>query len=423
MSATLNAEDVRATQIDKLVHQGFPNAIGCTEAEYRQSVPQLPPPPPGKHGKKFPLPVLVEPRLTLEQCVEKTGIGDFLTNFGGECLLEKKEVEQFSRGPYWVWCNCGTPYLGKSVAQMKDRLPAGERWLTATECVFLAAHHPDRLSNQSLFCPASLFTRDTELDTVVILEPSIVGLTIDSASVNNSHPRYGCASCAWPPNFQWAGIPEPVTEETDIIEIGSPRLDNVLDTLRLKCAGCGKRLVLQDVMGPGGVIVIGAGFEEIGQKMLDQPYACSKCRLNFCAECTMKKAKQTNVSGYVCPQCAGVIALEEARPRVILSSQPATQARKWWQFWKSKAKTSLHTRKESYSVTSSVDAPNQLKREWHIWLPKGEGQRKFGPFTLHELREQYGNVTPDSGLCVRREGEGNYSGGGAREGMTFYRSL
>ena len=69
----------------------------------------------------------------------------FATNTAGASVLERRELTQFAQGPYWVWCNAGTPYLGKSVAAMKDRLSPGERWLTATEAVFLAAHYADEL--------------------------------------------------------------------------------------------------------------------------------------------------------------------------------------------------------------------------------------------------------------------------------------
>ena len=209
------AEQVRRVQSDLLVRLGFPAALGVSEAEYREAVPPLPPRPPGTHAERFPLPVLVEPRLTLRECLQRSRVAEFLSKTGGDSLLEASEAAPFGAGPYWIWCNSGGPYQGKSVAEVKDRLPAGERWLTATECIFLAVQQRDRLRNQPLFCAGSLFARAGEPQTAVVLEPSAVGVTIDWTSVTNAHPHYGCVSCVWPPDFAWDGVPEGAAREPD----------------------------------------------------------------------------------------------------------------------------------------------------------------------------------------------------------------
>ena len=206
-----------------LVRLGFPAAAAGADPSYGESVPPLPPRPPGRHGERFSLPVLIEPRLTLKVCLQKSRIAEFLSKSGGDRLLEARDAAPFAAGPYWIWCNTGAPYRGKSVAEVRDLLPPGERWLTATECVFLAIHHRDLLHDQPVFCAGSLFSREAEFDTAILLEPSAIGLTVDWTNVTNAHPRYGCASCAWPPDFAWDTVPAPGAEEQNTVEGRSSR--------------------------------------------------------------------------------------------------------------------------------------------------------------------------------------------------------
>lgn len=165
-----------------------------------------------------------------------------------------------------------------------------------------------------------MFTERHRDDRVALLEYYRLyeRLTLDSTSAENSHPRYGIVSCAWPPAEQADDSAEDEMAESDMVEVGSPCLDAIVSSGNFRCAACNAQLILEDVLGFGGIIALGEGIEVIKQKLARQPYACPECTVNFCGLCAVGEATRQGINGYACPFCKATIGIGDTRPRITL---------------------------------------------------------------------------------------------------------
>lgn len=232
-----NFSQIKHSQVDQLIRLGISFHFGISELAYKESIPDIPPQPPGKYAKQFPVPVLVDPRLTLGQCAQIAHMKERLSGTSGASLLKGKECNGFSDIPYWIWC--GVDVKGWS-GKMK-KLHAGRRWINATEGTFflyaaMLTYSFYYLMNPVYFtCPGTQYIEEAGKVSCVILEKSIKNQLIDglglgwfgigwvaekqyhenpasifqlnSSSTDFFLDRLGSpVYCAWPPHFDWSRV-------------------------------------------------------------------------------------------------------------------------------------------------------------------------------------------------------------------------
>jgi hypothetical protein len=225
-------EQIKRSQTDQLIRLGIPRLLGISETDYRECVPDVPPQPPGKHGKRFPTPVLVDPRLTLGQCARIGGIAERLSGTPGAFLLQVHECVGFSAQPYWIWCGV----VQKGLAGAMKMTHVGSRWISATEGVYyIFAIRLDLIEMQNDFtCPGTQYTDEAGSERGCFLEKDLkstvltgLGLgmllgrqqqeenpgslfQLNPTPIRSTLVEWPSQSvyCAWPPQFDWSGVPK-----------------------------------------------------------------------------------------------------------------------------------------------------------------------------------------------------------------------
>jgi len=225
-------EAAKRTQADRLILHRFDKVLGIPPDTYRASIPDVPGPPSGDHRRRFPIPVLIDPRLTFADTLRIARIRWTLRGPASDELLGKREALDYASDPYWIWVGVYQQTVKKA---LQSPIPGG-RWLTATEGVFLLLHHRNwaSYSSSGISFPGSAYSVESGDRVVPAVHESAgdllkdvfdfgfasqvlrkdapgVGLRveaepIDAALTGASNP----AGCAWPPDFDWNSITEPV---------------------------------------------------------------------------------------------------------------------------------------------------------------------------------------------------------------------
>lgn len=127
-------EDVWEVQIRALVHEGIPQELGMTEQQYRASLPKLILPEADIRGR-FPLPLLVEPRLLKKQT---RGFDDDFDRGEMDSIVNRPGIKTPSV-PYLVWANDGSTTSRFSIEQAMETFAqrGQERGLTYAELLAL----------------------------------------------------------------------------------------------------------------------------------------------------------------------------------------------------------------------------------------------------------------------------------------------
>ncbi len=227
---TIHPEDTRYSQIKHLLEKQVTKLLDFSENEFVSQIPPLPPAPPANHGKVLRFPVLIEPRLTLKQCLNISTIQNGLQTRPATDLLEKKECRIFSKHPYWLWCGFLT---NRNQARILTTPFPGYRWVTASEGVFFLMHlwEDIHLEQREFTCPASMFKDNQKVDQFLTLEMTkktfmeSLGFEInlrtnepDQSPIAKMRLTYTKRDllgfentplfCAWPPDFDWKTAPE-----------------------------------------------------------------------------------------------------------------------------------------------------------------------------------------------------------------------
>jgi|GEM_PF-6903567 len=169
-------ESPKKTQVERLIRMGFDSSVGTSDIDYEASIPEMPPRPLGNGQTRLTFPVLVEPRLTLGQCLQIAEIEESLTGTAEARFLLAKECVEFSEEPYWIWCGI----YSKSAEKALGRSQSGTRWITATEGVFLALHYRGVLElRDHITCLGSRYIDGDEGEKVVVVEATLREQVVD----------------------------------------------------------------------------------------------------------------------------------------------------------------------------------------------------------------------------------------------------
>ena len=91
----------------------------------------------------------------------------------------------------------------------------------------------------------------------------------------------------------------------------------------LVCSKCGKELFTDAAMSEpsGGLgIMSGGTLNDMMEKMMKQPRACTSCHKNYCTACAMKAAKSNERKDnafYACPDCGIKLGDSGDRPTLL----------------------------------------------------------------------------------------------------------
>lgn len=142
---SLTESNPRLAQTRTLWDLGFGQVVGVTDfTGYLQGIPAVPaelqvP------NETFPYLILVDGRVPAIKAAELLGIqvkGNEATHSIGH-LREQGKV-------YWIRCNDGGRYLGKSAKEVEQHFSSGEKGLSATEGLAFLAQKPQLLQNHYL---------------------------------------------------------------------------------------------------------------------------------------------------------------------------------------------------------------------------------------------------------------------------------
>lgn len=185
-------------QTNTLIELGLHDQLGISEQSYRESIPPLIKIPRSERWFHS-LPVLVEPRLVVDKIIDASPVGNFLANTPGSPIVEVVELDGLASAPYWIWCNVfHVEQKGLSAVQFNSVRYSDQRGLCLTEGIFLASHYFKKIRRRKLTLPGTVYDDRTGNAVVPILEPSLVGLTVDYFDAKRAHPEFHCASCYWP---------------------------------------------------------------------------------------------------------------------------------------------------------------------------------------------------------------------------------
>lgn len=211
-------------QVDNLIERGYAEMLGVSETAYRERL-ALPPglERPETYRTRFPFPLVVDPRVTLEQLSQYVGSGRY------HAWVDPEPVEGFDDfsgrepqeqdAPYLAWVHFGRRYRSDSLPTARARFAEDEVGASVLEGVTLYTQYAGD-------------KRFTNAENGIILG-GVKGYCCDldredggsPVSVNPSSPDfytldlYAYSNIMYTPNFNSAGI---LTRGREVVPLGSP---------------------------------------------------------------------------------------------------------------------------------------------------------------------------------------------------------
>ena len=119
-----------ARQVDRLVNLGYPTMLDLTEAEYRaQLVLPAGTERPEEYRDRFPYPLVVDPRVTLEQLTTTVQAGRYNPMFDSSVEFYddlKSRAEKDPEDPYLAWVHLGKRYRSDSLFSAQEKFSENE---------------------------------------------------------------------------------------------------------------------------------------------------------------------------------------------------------------------------------------------------------------------------------------------------------
>lgn len=152
---TSKEEELWSLQIEKLINLGFHAELGMTDDEYKATMPAFQPQPPRFKGR-FDIPLLVDPRVSLQRQLELSKIVNYDINEADLTRLSLAESNKphIPKDPYQLWIRAILESLDlarrlgkfKPLRSIKE-FTYDERGLTAIEGLALLREQPNLLYN------------------------------------------------------------------------------------------------------------------------------------------------------------------------------------------------------------------------------------------------------------------------------------
>jgi hypothetical protein len=135
------SEGIEEKQVRRLVQLGFPVLLGTPNEQYLEEIPAVPLSQP---DREFELLLLVDPRPSVEDQLQKVRGGADID------LALLQDRVQCPADPYWIWVNPGKENVGRKPLECLRAFKESQRGLTLIEGIHLIIQYPTLLNRHGL---------------------------------------------------------------------------------------------------------------------------------------------------------------------------------------------------------------------------------------------------------------------------------